>query len=246
MGIGMSPLSHEIYRFFLALPVLSLTKGSICVPRDGLNQNCEKLTVLRVRSQVCRKLSTERGNCGRGSVPGPVRKGDAMSLSSFYPAAPAGTIHVPDLRPVADAAASRRQTEIGLPAPPALATAFPPISPPSAVGSGEVGRSLLAAVSAGEDVSAGKGEGERRLKPWGTAMLPDEATKAAVPHSEDSAGDMVDLRPALLESATAALGTEKPGRAAPTPDSVRQPPDIGRSGTAEKTEDGAGLRELPG
>lgn len=94
-----------------------------------------------------------------------------------------------DLRPVADAAASRRQTEIAVAIPPAPAAAFPPVSPPSAVAKGEVGRSLLAAVTAGTDVSANEGEGERRLKPWGVAMLPHEAPK---PPPADEAPRPVD------------------------------------------------------
>lgn len=111
--------------------------------------------------------------------------GDAMSFSSVSPAGSAGIVHVADLRPVADAAATRRQSEIALPVPPAPASAFPPVSPPSAVSSGEVGRSLLAAVSAGNDLSADQGEGERRLKPWGVAMLPHELPKATQTKAEE-------------------------------------------------------------
>lgn len=84
----------------------------------------------------------------------------SMSLSVGAPA------HVADLRPVADAAATRRDSEPapGLPIAAPPATVLSRVTPPSAMARAEVGRSLLAAEAAA---------GERRLKPWGVAMLPD-------------------------------------------------------------------------
>lgn len=77
--------------------------------------------------------------------------------------------HKPDLRPAADAVATRREVEPPLP----VGVAPAPFGPPSAAVVAEVGRSLLAAEALAS--GAGEGDGERRLKPWGVAMLPHEA-----------------------------------------------------------------------
>ena len=96
-----------------------------------------------------------------------------MSVSAIAIAPVSAPQHVADLRPVADAAATRRDTEPALPvaAPPATsfpAVPFPPVTPPSPVTKAEVGRTLLAAEGGADD---------RKLKPWGVAMLPNSETR---------------------------------------------------------------------
>jgi hypothetical protein len=88
--------------------------------------------------------------------------------------------HVADLRPVADAAATRRDTEPapGLPVAPPPAAILSVVTPPSATARAEVGRSLLAVEAAA---------GERRLKPWGVAMLPDQS-RTPTPDTADDPG----------------------------------------------------------
>jgi hypothetical protein len=93
-----------------------------------------------------------------------------LSMTAGQTSASVSPVYVPDLRPTADSAALRRQADPVTPVSVPPASAFPPVAPPSAVAQGEVGRSLLAAVSmAGANVDGGD---ERRLKPWGVAMLP--------------------------------------------------------------------------
>ncbi len=96
-----------------------------------------------------------------------------MSISAIAIAPAAAPQHVADLRPVADAAAMRRETDPALPvaAPPATsfaALAFPPVTPPSPVTKAEVGKTLLAADSGADD---------RKLKPWGVTMLPNSEAR---------------------------------------------------------------------
>lgn len=97
-------------------------------------------------------------------------EGKMLTLTAGQTSGPVSPVYVPDLRPTADAAAVNRQAEPVTPVAGPPAAAFPPVAPPSAVAQGVVGRSLLAAVSmSGADVDGGE---ERRLKPWGVAMLP--------------------------------------------------------------------------
>lgn len=98
--------------------------------------------------------------------------GVVMSFSAGQTGATVSPVHIPDLRPVADASAVRRQAEPVMPVAGPPAMNFPPVSPPSAVAQGVVGRSMLAAVSLTE--GGPEGGDERRLKPWGVAMLPHE------------------------------------------------------------------------
>jgi hypothetical protein len=90
-------------------------------------------------------------------------------------------VHQPDLRPVADAVAVRREVvpelPVGGPSVPAS------LGAPSVAIVAEVGRSLLAAEALAAE--AGEGEGERRLKPWGVAMLPHEARGEAADARRD-------------------------------------------------------------
>jgi len=97
-----------------------------------------------------------------------IARGFTMSISTIAAAPAPAPQHVADLRPVADAVASRRDTEPALPVvpPPAASLtpiAFPPVAPPSPATKAEVGRTLLAAEGSADD---------RKLKPFGIDMLP--------------------------------------------------------------------------
>lgn len=93
-----------------------------------------------------------------------------------------------DLRPTADAVATRQDVV------PEAALAERPIGPASTSLRAEVGRSLLAAEAMAAD--SGKGEGERRLKPWGVVMLPRTA------EGDGSAADLIaQAERALAETA---------------------------------------------
>jgi hypothetical protein len=103
-----------------------------------------------------------------------------------------GMVPVPqaDLRPGADAAATCRD------AVPEMAVASPPIRLISVTVRADVGRNLPAAETMAAE--GGKGEGERRLKPWEVEMLPRTAK------GDGSAADRVALTErALAETAQA-------------------------------------------
>jgi hypothetical protein len=134
-------------------------------------------------------------------------EGVMLSLTAGQTGGSVSPVYVPDLRPTADAAALRRQAEPVQPVSGPPAAAFPPVAPPSAVAQGEVGRSLLAAVSmSGGNVDGG---GERRLKPWGVAMLP-----------HDQPEPVSDPEPASPAASRTAIPD---GRAAATPDRAAPP-----------------------
>jgi hypothetical protein len=119
-------------------------------------------------------------------------------MSAGQTGATLSPVHVPDLRPAADAAALRRQAEPVMPVAGPPAAIFPPVMPPSAVALGEVGRSMIAATSLAE--GGAQGGDERRLKPWGVAMLPHERPEPAPDRGA-------------------------PGRDAPRPEAVTATPD---------------------
>jgi hypothetical protein len=105
-----------------------------------------------------------------------------MSISAIAIAPVSAPQHVADLRPVADAAAIRRETDPALPVAPPPASgfhtmAFPPVTPPSPVTRAEVGRTLLAADGGADD---------RKLKPWGVAMLPDSEARDQAARQEQA------------------------------------------------------------
>jgi hypothetical protein len=161
-----------------------------------------------------------------------------LSLSASQTSGPVSPVYVPDLRPVADAAAMNRQAEPVTPVSGPPAAAFPPVAPPSAVAQGVVGRSLLAAVSmSGADVSGGE---ERRLKPWGVTMLPStppepepepEAAPKAASGWAGSAGQ------AAADIAAAVTQADPPAREMHTeaePVTVRhRPPEAPQAAQAE-------------
>ena len=129
-----------------------------------------------------------------------------LSLTAGQTGGSVSPVYVPDLRPTADAAALRRQSEPVQPVSVPPAAAFPPVAPPSAVAQGEVGRSLLAAVAmSGGNVDGGD---ERRLKPWGVAMLPHDQPE---PVSEPEPPSQAAPHTAIPDARAAAA----PDRAAP-------------------------------
>ena len=131
-----------------------------------------------------------------------------LSLTAGQTGGSVSPVYVPDLRPTADAAALRRQAEPVQPVSGPPAAAFPPVAPPSAVAQGEVGRSLLAAVS----MSGGNVEGgdERRLKPWGVAMLPhDQPEPVSDPEPASPAAAGSPPSPSAACSGRMAVGPEK-------------------------------------
>jgi hypothetical protein len=155
-----------------------------------------------------------------------------MSISTTAIAPVSAPQHVADLRPVADAAAIRRETEPALPvaAPPASsfpAIPFPPVTPPSPGTKAEVGRTLLAADGGADD---------RKLKPWGVTMLPnseasDQAARQQEAKEQRAARDKVagdtasrsrppsDPPAAATHPAAAQARTDAP-RASPAPSAV--------------------------
>ena len=143
-----------------------------------------------------------------------VCEGAMLSLNAGQTGGSVSPVYVPDLRPTADAAALRRQAEPVQPVSGPPAAAFPPVAPPSAVAQGEVGRSLLAAVSmSGGNVDGGD---ERRLKPWGVAMLPHvQPEPVSEPESEPP--------PAARKTTTEAGTGAAPDRVAPVGPSAASP-----------------------
>jgi len=92
-------------------------------------------------------------------------------------AAPAAPRHVPDLRPAADAAATRHSRTPPLPVGPGATL------PPAATQSGEVSRSLMLANGLEESDAVRMMQPvtavPRTLKPFGISMLPDSLRGAA-------------------------------------------------------------------
>jgi len=91
---------------------------------------------------------------------------------------------VPDMRPTADAAATRRDTKPAL----AIAAALP--SPPSTSQIGAVNRSMISGATATEPGATSQmptvQQVERTLKPYGISMLPGEDRDApARPAAQD-------------------------------------------------------------
>jgi len=84
---------------------------------------------------------------------------------------------VPDMRPAADAAATRRDTK------PALAIAAELPSPPSTSQIGAVNRSMISGATATEPGATSQmpavQQVERTLKPYGISMLPGEDRNAS-------------------------------------------------------------------
>jgi hypothetical protein len=100
-----------------------------------------------------------------------------MPISALGAGLSAPPVHLADLRPAADAAATRRLYEPPHPAAMSPFAAFPPITPPSAISRAEVGRSLLATTAIdGADMTLPV---ERTLKPYGIAMLPSDGNGEA-------------------------------------------------------------------
>ena len=98
-----------------------------------------------------------------------------LALTTGQTGASVSPVYAQDLRPTADAAATRHQAEPAVPVSVPPAALLPPVAPPSAAARAEMGRSLLAAVAVtGSNIQGGD---ERRLKPWGIAMLPAEQPK---------------------------------------------------------------------
>lgn len=146
--------------------------------------------------------------------------------------------YMADLRPSADAAATRTETR------PATTVAVAAVAPPSPTQAGEVSKSAVMALRAVDKGGAATADAnERRLKPYGVVMLPhgtldEKPDTGADPRSSadrtdpSASGEAVDLQPlAHGPSRPADLNAEGlPAVAAVQEDAVAEP-------SAEEGED---------